>query len=133
MKSVIYAILGFVFSTQLLAAEPTMIIVSILVPNYKSPMIQTGFHDSAFDYNEKNDLTPRNKSMCYVGHASEVCAQIRNFERSMNAGYRSGAHDNIRVYSCKMTSADTVETSYQLISDYGDDLRVDRTIKPCLN
>ncbi|MCC2679063.1 MAG: hypothetical protein K0R29_1639 [Pseudobdellovibrio sp.] len=133
MKSIIYAVLGVVFSTQLMAAEPTMIIVSILVPNYKSPMIQTGFHDSAFDYNEKNDLTPRNKSMCFTGPAADVCNQIRSFERSMNAGYRNGAHDNIRVYSCKMTTADTVETSYQLISDYGDDLRVERTIRPCLN
>jgi hypothetical protein len=133
MKSVIYAVLGIVFSTQLLAAEPTMIIVSILVPNYKSPMIQTGFHDSAFDYNEKNDLTPRNKSMCFTGPIGDVCNQIRNFEKSMNAGYRGGAHDNIRVYSCKIIAADTVETSYQLISDYGDDLRVERMIKPCLN
>lgn len=133
MKSFAYTLLGVVFSTQLFAAEPTTIIVSIMFPHYKSPMIQTGFHDSAFDYDERKDLMPRNKSICFVGPATDVCNQIKSFERSMNSGYRSGAHDSIRVYSCKMKTADTIETSYQLISDYGDDLRVERTIRPCLN
>ena len=137
MKAFIFAVASLLIAAQAHAASPsspTIIVVSILVPNYKSPLIQTGFQDSAFDYNEQNDLTPKNKSICFIGKAADVCPQIRNYEKSMNAGYRGGAHDNIRVNSCRVVSADTVETSYELSSDYDNNpLRVERTIKACAN
>ena len=132
MKSIFAVLFGVFFSMQVLAAEPTLIIVAILYPSHKAPLIQTGFQDSAFDYNERNDLTPRNKSMCYVGRASDVCGQIRGAERAINSEYLSGAHDNLKVLSCRF-SGNAVEVVYQLTSDYNDDLRVERTIKPCMN
>lgn len=140
MKNIILTAAVSLLSTVAIAAgspskapaPQTMIITSILFPGYKAPLIRAGFSDSSFDYNEKNDLLPRNKSMCYLGEAGDVCAIIRAVAKQMEKEYRQGAHDRMEVQSCRTAAGDVVEVSYTLSDDYGtDELLVERTIKAC--
>ena len=113
--------------------SPTVIISAVQSDRSKAPQIRYGFFDSTFDYTEQNGLTPQNKSMCYVGRASDVCVIIRMVEQEMKAIYRAGAHDNIDILSCELNAEDNVTTvKYRLTDDYGGDMKVTRKISECV-
>ncbi|MGZ3725127.1 MAG: hypothetical protein ACXWPX_06120 [Pseudobdellovibrio sp.] len=136
MKSLMMFTLLSLASVSVFAGNPpakraTLIVTATQGVQYKSPYISVGFSDSSFDYDDKAGTSPRNKSMCYVGDVKDVCGIIKAYEKQMNEQYRQGAHDSIDVQSCKQTASDTVEAAYTLSDDYGDNLKVERTLKPC--
>lgn len=127
-----FSVIGFAKSVQKNEnSTPTLIIMAQQGSDYRSPYITVGFRDSSFHYNIKNGITPKNKSVCYVGNIKEVCPLIRKAERQMNLEYRQGAHDNMDLLSCRIEDVETVQAVYILSDDYGDEIKVERQIIPC--
>lgn len=113
------------------AAQTTQIVTAKQQSNDRSPEISLGFSDSSFEYGESPEkLKPENKTICYVGEATQVCRMIRLYADSMNDSYSRGNHDRIYIHSCEVVR-DTVKTNYWLTDDYGGDWRINRDIKSC--
>ena len=129
-KFIITALIG----TQCWASTSTLIMTAVPSSDKnKAPEISAGFNESSFDYDNKarGGLRPENKSMCYVGEASKVCALIHDYETRMNQQYHRGAHDSITVQSCTISNQSIVKAVYTLTDDYGSELNLSREIKSC--
>jgi hypothetical protein len=118
-------------SAAALSAPPATIIVTTAgSKNAQGKLftsVQLGFEDSSFDGDTK--------SFCFVGKASDVCPEIQDYAKQMDAAYAGGAHDEIEIEGCTVGAledgVDVASVKYHLTDDYGGDIQVDKAIVAC--
>jgi hypothetical protein len=125
-------------STASDADDGTVIVVASLGAtgaNAGKAVIETGFYDSAFDYNSQDEVNQDmvNREFCFVGTAKGACAAMKKAVDAIDKQYSEGAHDDIQGFTCDDSQSIHALATYTLVSDYdnGAGLKVTRRVGEC--
>lgn len=68
---------------------------------------------------------------CFTGTVLNICQELGYSEDQNVRDYTDGGHGYYELTDCNMISADRVNISVNIVTDYGDDDNKDYSIKRC--